>query len=1038
MRRTLLMVLLTVVSLQMQGATVYGLKTQGYHCPVGIDMDVPRFSWLLSSEGRGVMQQSYSIVVCADADLTKRVWESGEVTGCQSVDVEAKGFRPEPRTRYYWQVTVTDNHGETSTSKEKACFETGLMDEEAWTGSEWLRGTDGGKMLNPASCPMLRKTFSLKGKVAKARLYSTALGIYNVYMNGERVGITDENGQKVQDELKPGWTDYTKRVFYLTHDVTSLLQKGANAIGAELSSGWWSGDIARGRNGDHPQLGFRCILLVTYEDGTEERIHTDLSWKSSAGGPLRMGDIYHGETYDAQRETEWSSSGFDDSAWSTVALNTQFKGRIVAYEGPVVRTVKELERQVKSLCLYDGKDLPLTPSFQDGEVVLRAGQTLVLDFGQNASGWIRFMVKGTRGTQLTFRFGEMLNETGDASRGDDGPAGSVYTANLRSAKATLSYILAGKKAGEEFHPTTTFFGFRYVQVTATASVTFSLLTAETLTSVMEEAPVMATSQPDVNRLLSNIRWGQRSNFLSVPMDCPQRDERLGWTADTQVFSMTAMYSADLYNFYSKWLQDLLDSQQDDGAYQRLAPYTSGGNVGAAGWADAAIILPWNMYLMTGRKDAIGKMFSANERYMAWLAAQAADGYLYNGGGTAYADWLAFAETDKRYISVCYYAGDAQLMAKMAAVLSEAENDEYAQKATEYNTLYANIKKEYQKRYLNSITGVPIFDTQTAYLLALRFGLLRNASGVKRTIAALEKNFDAYGGKLSTGFLGTSVLQQTLSDNGLDSRAYSLLMQHECPSWLYSVDQGATTVWERWDSYAKADGFNPDGMNSFNHYAYGVVGEWMYAYMAGIMPDAGQPGFRHIILRPTMDTREGVDESQRINHAHATSYSPYGYVSSSWEREGNVTSYRFTIPANTTATIFLPMRDGDTVVEGSVLAEDAEGVEFVGTESGCNVYNVGSGTYHFTVGNIDPTSVQGSLEPSNVGMLRVTPNPTYDILHIYAPTQIDKLQLHGTDGSLLITKEYNTDSMDISRMQNGIYLLTAFSGNSKYTARVVKK
>lgn len=942
--------------LHMQAAGITQLRTHGYVCPIGLDQGQMLFSWVIDAEARGTMQTAYCITVATDADLTHRVWESGWVNSSQSVDVEAQGFRPQPTTRYYWQVRVCDNHGAEMTSKEKAYFETGLMSESQWQGSEWIRATKSGGTVAIGAVPMLRHEFTLPKPIAWARLYSSALGIYNAFINGQRVGIIDDDGRRIQDELKPGWTDYTKRVFYLTHDVTPLLRQGRNAIGAELSSGWWNGAIARGRNGSQPQLGFRAVLVVRYTDGSEERITSNLHWKSSTDGPLQLGDIYAGETYDARKQCDWTSPGFDDSAWSAVALNTDFHGILSAYEGPPVYVVPELERPLRSATLYEGTRSNGTTygalvkkasySQQQQAITLKAGQTLVYDFGQNGTGWVNFRAEGAKGTTLTIRFAEMLNETGDKARGEDGPAGSAYFANLRTAKATLTYTLRGDTGGESYHPTATYFGFRYVQVTATRPVTILAMRAETLTSVMHQDAHLSTNSPAVNQLVSNIRWGQYSNFLSVPMDCPQRDERLGWTADAQVFSVTSMYNADTRNFFRKWLQDLRDSQPADGAYTRVAPFTSGGNAGAAGWAEAAVIVPWNIYLMTGDKSAMREMWEANERYMDWLSTQKGDGFSYNGGSTAYADWVAFAETDKRYVSVCYYANTAALMAKMGEALSQQPGDVFSQKAAKYRTLFTSIQNEFTKRFLKPIVGVSSIDTQTAYLLPLRFGLFRTAAIAKRNSDALLKNIQANGNKLTTGFLGTSVLCQTLSENGLSDVAYSLLLQHECPSWLYSVDQGATTIWERWNSYSKEGGFNPDQMNSFNHFAYGCVGEWMYRYMAGIAPDEQQPGFRHIVLQPTLDRHEGTE---RITEVSASTWTAYGTIRCSWQDRGKGRlTYNVTVPANTTATLHLPVADGMMVAESGRLADQCDDIRFEERCADCNVYTIGSGSYRFVV------------------------------------------------------------------------------------------
>ena len=847
-------------------------------------------------------------------------------------------------------------------------------------------------------CPILRKAFTAKGAVAKARLYATGLGVYNVYINGTRVGITHDDGTTEQDELKPGFTEAGKTVFYTTHDVTALVREGANAIGAELSSGWWNGGVVHGMYGSKP-CAFRGMLVLTYADGTEQTIATDTSWSSNNNGPLRKGDIFNGETYDARLESNWSCADFDDSAWYATAVSNDFKGTIRAFEGPAIKAVPSLARMPQTITIYEGtkangktygeintvEEIAGRNSFS-----LKAGQTAVIDLGQNAAGWVSFKAKGDRGTRLRFRFGEMPNTTGDRNRGDDGPAGSVYTENLRSAEASLYYTLKGDAEGESFHPTSTFMGFRYIEVTSSSDVELTDVVGETVTSAMDERSSFKTSHPDINKLYSNIMWGQRSNFLSVPTDCPQRDERQGWTADTQVYSMAGLYNADTRMFYEKWMRDMRDSQRSDGAFPHIAPYSWDVGFGAAAWADAGVILPWKVYLMTGDKQILMDNWTAMEKYMDYLSRQSGDGYLYNGGHTQYGDWVAYVNTDSRYCSVCYYAYDAQLMAKMARALSESETDTYAQKAKKYDELFQNIKAEWQKRYTASTNGVPTIKTQCALLMALRYNLLRDQTAITRTVTALRSAISGNAYKLNTGFLGTAILNQTLTENGLNDEAYTLLLQRNDPSWLYSIDQGATTIWERWNSYTKASGYGPVSMNSFNHYSYGIIAEWMFRHMAGIAPDEENVGFKHFILRPNPDTRKTLRYSQkRIVSVDAEFWSTYGPIKAAWLCEGgSELAYSVTVPANTTATLYMPVADGLELMENGRPVSSADDIQLVSIENGMAVCNLGSGSYVFTVG--DPTGIQ-QLE--TVGVLQQKPQPAYNLSGMYVGDDLDNLQ-HG--------------------------------------------
>ncbi len=806
---------------------------------------------------------------------------------------------------------------------------------------------------NAQGIPMFRKELKLKKQIASARLYSSALGVYDLFINGERVGTPAEDGSVTYDELKPGWTDYRKTVFYQTYDVTGLLRKGTNAIGAQVSSGWFAGDVNHGEYGVH-DLGFIAKLKVRYTDGTEETAVTDTSWLSSQEGPIRLGDIYHGETYDARKESAWTKPGYNTSRWNKTAVNPYFKGNITAFIGPAVQVRPELERKPVSITTYQGeKDNKINViQVTDGpaSIRLKKGETAIYNLGQNMVGWVRFKVKGDAGTAMKLRFAEILNDTGDKSRGDDGPAGSVYTANLRTAKATLRYILKGDKSGESFNPSMTFFGFQYCEVTADADIEIQSLEGQVVGTVTDEGSSFATSSSLINQLYSNILWGQRGNYLSIPTDCPQRDERLGWTGDTQVFCRAATYNADVSAFFEKWMGDMRDCQREDGAYPSVAPQAWGVPHGQSAWSEAGIIVPWTIYLVYGNKNILRDNYASMERYMDFLAAQKGEGYDYNGAGTSFGDWLAYEGTSNQYVSVCYYAYAAQLMAKISAALSQRGGDEYDLKSHEYTELACRIKEEFQERYVTE-EGDLKERSQTAYLLALRLNLFPNEKAAERGVNKLVSKIIANGNRLSTGFVGTAILNQTLTQYGRTDIAYNLLLQRKNPSWLYSVDQGATTIWERWDSYTKEKGFNTVTMNSFNHYSYGAVAEWMYGTMAGIDADESCPGFKHIVLRPEPDTRITLPEGQeRISWVDASFSSSYGIIKSAWKRQddGSVT-YKVTVPTNTTATLYLPLPTLDyTVEENGRIAIKSEGVSSLTFKKGKAILELESGSYEFVV------------------------------------------------------------------------------------------
>lgn len=888
------------------------------------------------------------------------------------------------------------------------------------------------------SSPRFRKEFNLASKVKSARIYSSALGVYNLYVNGVRVGAQQSDGNMVYDELMPGWTDYRSSIFYLTHDVTPLLREGDNAIGAEVSSGWWLGQVSHGIYGSS-NLAFIGKLVVELENGETVTVVSDQSWLSSAGGPIKSGEIYHGEVYDARRLDNWTSANYDTTLWNKCGIDRQTKGSLTAQEGPTVRINPALERKAHTLTIYEGiKDNGTaygeinTVATHTGEnpVTLKKGQTMVVDFGQNASGWAKFKVHGKSGTSLNLRFAEMINDSGDTERGNDGAKGSLYTVALRSAKARGQYILNGDENGEIYSPTTTFYGFRYCDLTATDDVTIDWITAETITTANEEASSLRVDNDAVNQLYSNILWGQRSNFVSVPTDCPQRDERLGWTADTQVFSMAASYNAQVQGFYHKWMCDMRDGQLPTGQYPNVAPYNWVEH-GSSAWADAGIILPWNVYTMFGDKAIIEENYESMTRYMDWLATQTEGSYKHIGSDTRYGDWLAFEDTDKRYISVAYYGYMADIMSRMAKVLSTSPDDEYANDSEKYAVLFDEIKSEFKKRYWNLRQNTLTQKSQCASLMALRYNLLHGDEAVDIIKTALRNRIEGNGNKLATGFLGTAILNQTLSQFGMDDLAYSLLLQRDCPSWLYSVDQGATTMWERWNSYTLEGGFSKSiEMNSFNHYAYGAVGEWMYRHMAGIAPDYEQPGFSHIILRPSFDP------DRRINDVDATFASNYGDIKSAWKTaEDGTYTYSVTVPANTTATLTLPApADNMNLYEGTDRANMAEGITDYEEAEGNLTMNLGSGTYRFTY---DVKSPSGIDIVKSEG-ISVYPNPATDTVKVVMNGGVRKIQVYTVGGSLS-AESTDSEEINVSQCSPGLYLLTAVDDNGfPHTIRLIKR
>lgn len=928
--------------IQAQSISVKNLQTNFMHNPVGLDHK-PSFSWELAASQQNVIQTYYQIRVYDTNGIT---WDSGNIKSSESNNIAYSGKPLKASTTYLWQVEISTNISGKVKSAEKALFETGLLNS-GWGAAQWIMydNTDAafenGKQT--AKTVMFRSEFSLGKTIKSAKIYTTSLGIHDLFINGKRIGHQSKNKEVIYDELKPGWTDIVHRVFYLTYDVTNFLTKGQNAVGAYVGSGWASGGIAHDRY-KNPFLSYKAKLIVEYTDGSTKTIVTNTrDWKSSTDGVLRMADIYNGEDYDARYTTNWTKPDFKDTNWHPVTENNYFQGEIIAHLGQPVRVREDLKTVAKEVVIYDGvktdntdfgainsvKNYTNTASF-----ILKKGQTAVLDFGQNLVGWTPINVKGQKDTNIRIRYAEMLNDSGKKSRGNDGAKGSLYLKNLRKARASVNYIMNGNPGGERYKPSMTWFGFRYAEITADSDIEIKEIYAEVISSVEKESSSILTNNEDVNKLFRNTLWGQRGNFISVPMDCPQRNERMGWTADTQVFAKTALYNSNATLFYQKWMGDVRNGQDKEGAFPTIAPQTWGAvGKGEAAWADAGIIVPWTVYNMSGNKTILVENYSAMSSYMNFLASRSDDKYLYNGGGIKYGDWLAYQETDKRYISVCYYAYDAILMAAMAKALDKTADVE------KYNQLFRNIKAEFNKRYVVK-KGTLNQDTQTAYLYALKLNLFNSTEETKIAINKLLKLLESNDNKLSTGFLGTAILNQTLSEIGESDMAYNLLLQRDNPSWLYSIDQGATTIWERWNSYTIKDGFGDASMNSFNHYAYGAVVEWMYAYMTGIKTE--EAGFRNIIIEPQPDFRKILPKGQEhITEVTAQYASINGLIKSHWKIRGKNIEYKISIPANTTAKFIVP-------IAMSGFPKVGNGIKSVSKNADKTIVEMGSGEYSFNL------------------------------------------------------------------------------------------
>ena len=806
------------------------------------------------------------------------------------------------------------------------------LDASAWQVSQWISAADvpvvTGKVNNrnngrsAKGAAWFASTVTNECKVKRARWMTAGLGVYDLYINGTCVG---------EEVLRPGFThpEKTKRSF--TYDVTPLFNckaAAANVLAVQVTPGWW-GDKIVTPDGNEGMVGHKCafrgVLELTYTDGTSARFGTDLNhWRAGIAGPVQQSGIFEGEDYDARQTAGYLSL----AQMKAPEVNNEFKGEILPSKGAEIYQRTDLA--LNPVKAYVWKDIEGVKEGELGRVIvnreyrtgeemtLHAGETLVVDFGQNAAAVPSFVFKGARGTVLTCLPGELLNDgNGARSRGMDGPEGSVHRENLRTHNVhmRLNYTFAGSSDWEQYCPRGTFFGYRFASITATGDVTFKAIRSIPVTSIGQhlEIGTITTGHELVNKLISNTIWGQRSNYLSVPTDCPQRDERQGWTADTQVFTETGTFFANTAPFFHKWMRDMRDTQTETGSYPGVAPYGQYRDAGEmrVGWADGGIIVPWTVWKQFGDTEIINENWESMNRFMNHVNDTKYDHTALSGenGNYQWADWLSYeplescsgrafdngpkpdAITYWNFLSASYWAIDASMMADMAAATGRD--------ALPYRTMAINARAYLRETFLNAdgTFKTDVLNTmQTPALFALKNQLVEDEAKAAM-IARLRENFIEHDGCLQTGFLGTSILMQTLTDNGMADIAYELLFQRKNPSWLYSVDNGATTIWERWNSYMVDKGMGPQGMNSFNHYAYGCVCAWIWETVAGIAADPAQPGFKHIIMRPIPD--------RRLGHVEAAYHSAAGLIKSAWRYDGNRWTWEFTIPKGTTASVTLP-------------------------------------------------------------------------------------------------------------------------------------
>jgi alpha-L-rhamnosidase len=877
------------------------LRCEYMENPIGIDILQPRISWQIQTDARAWLQTAYQIQISSEPAFTGLLWDSGLIMSDQSIHVEIKDFMVQSGKRYYYQVRVwSEGQDEPSDWSDAAFWEMGLLQAHDWK-ADWISAPLEQFPLESTQSPLLRHTFTVRSSVKSARMYATSLGLYELELNGSRVG---------ENYFTPGWTSYQTRLQYQTYDVTNLMVAGDNAVGAVLGNGWYKGNLAW----EHKKniFGDRTALLmqlhIQYEDGTEDIIVSDANWKA-ANSPILMSEIYHGETYDARLEQlDWSTSRYDDTGWYAVETIQQSITNLIAQENEPVRKIEEL-RPVAVL---------ITPS----------GET-VLDMGQNMVGWVRFTVRGEAGQEVTLLHAEVLDQ-----------ADNFYTDNLRNAKQAIHYTCKGS-GPEVFEPRFSFQGFRYVKLIGFKEpIQLEDFTGVVLHSAMEATGSFQCSDPLVNQLQHNILWGQKGNFLDVPTDCPQRDERLGWTGDAQMFIRTSAHLMNVAPFFTKWLRDLAADQLTNGGVPFVIPHVlNETDHSSAAWGDAAVICPWTIYLCYGDTRLLEQQYESMKAWVEYMRNQGDNEFLWNTG-FHFGDWLGLdskpdsyiGATDRDLIASAFYAHSVSLFVKAAKILQKAED------VNHYSALHTQILTAFRQEFITP-SGRLSVSTQTANVLVLMFDLLDETAknrAVKKLMELLEEsNFH-----LTTGFVGTPYLNFVLSLNGNNDAAYKLLFQTDYPSWLYQVTKGATTIWEHWDGIKEDGSFWSRDMNSFNHYAYGAIGDWLYRCVAGIDTDEAKPGYKHITIKP--------QPGPGLTWAEAELESMYGLIHSEWRQTSPESmAVRLVIPPNTTASVTLPAAKEVSLMENGMTINKAVGVSAVKeTDIGVEL-TLGSGDYQFT-------------------------------------------------------------------------------------------
>jgi alpha-L-rhamnosidase len=871
--------------------------------PLGIAIDDISFSWAIAAETCGVVQSAYHIRV-GTKEGDGNVWDSGRVASDRQVDITLPAaVRLLPATRYYWQVKIWNGESRASDWSSAAWFETGLLSAADWSGAKWIASpvaaTNG-----VAPHPLLRRVIQLPKQVKHARVYASAHGLYQLSINGQRVG---------DQYLAPGWTDFPKRIQHQTYDVTKLLQRGPNAIGAALGDGWYRGKVGLNwRNVYGDTLALVAKLQVTYTDGSTESFVTDASWRA-AGGPFIQADLQDGESYDARREQPgWDRAEFDASSWSPVVVASDDLAKLIPQPDEPVRATELLAARTRTE--------PAPGEF-------------VYDLGQNMVGVARFTFTGKKDQTVRIRYAEELNRLGERR-------GRLYTENFRTAKVTDTYTFARNET-VTYQPTFTQHGFRYIEITGLETPPETNdVQGVVLASDLPNIGDLRLSHPMLDQLVRNIRWGQRGNFVSIPTDTPARDERLGWTGDINVFAPTAARYQDTRAFLSKWMDDMRDVQKANGNIPAIVPQPRREfDETGVGWSDAFITVPYAVWRATGDTRIVRRNWDAMRRFYRFVHASATkDGNLLEEGRSSWfsGDWLSLESggyrlEEHKVIATAYFAENTRMMSEMAAALGETNQ------ATQWTALVPQIRAAFVAKYRQA-DGSIYTGSQTAYAVTLGMDLIADPAQREHTAAQFIAKLAADNYHLKTGFLGTPWLLPALSKNGRDDLAMRLLLNEDYPSWGFPIAMGATTMWERWNSIRANGEFGPVDMNSFNHYAYGAVGDWMFQHLGGLQ--IVEPGYKKSRIAPLIGSG-GLDQGQ------CTIQTPYGRLASEWKLANGDLTLTVTVPVNTSAEVVIPAASAEAVRAGNVAAVAAPGMKLASFTDGKVTLIVGSGRYELT-------------------------------------------------------------------------------------------